>query len=82
MRDLKNNLSQYLERVRGGDEVVVTTRGRPIARLSALEQPTDHLAELVASGDVRPPRADARRRPAHRIAASGPVSDLVADQRR
>lgn len=82
VRDLKNNLSRYLDRVQAGDEVIVTDRGRPVARLSSLGHPTDRLAELIASGAVRPPRSTTRHRPARRIRAKGPVSDLVAEQRR
>lgn len=33
IRDLKAHLSEYLERVRGGEEIVVTDRGRPVARI-------------------------------------------------
>ena len=33
VRELRNNLSKYLERVRGGEEVIVTDRGRPVARV-------------------------------------------------
>ncbi|MCJ7672194.1 MAG: type II toxin-antitoxin system prevent-host-death family antitoxin, partial [Acidimicrobiia bacterium] len=29
VRDLKNNLSRYLDRVKEGEEVIVTDRGRP-----------------------------------------------------
>lgn len=82
MRELKNHLSRYLARVQGGEEVVVTERGRPIARLVAVDQPTDRLADLVASGLVRPPQRTARRRPTKRITPTAPVSDLVADPRR
>jgi prevent-host-death family protein len=83
VRDLKNNLSRYLHRVQGGEEVIVTDRGRPVARLSGLAYSTDRLAELIAAGVVRPPKGRGRRyRPAHRIRAGGPVSDLVAEQRR
>lgn len=31
VRELRNNLSRYLERVRGGEEVIVTDRGSPVA---------------------------------------------------
>lgn len=31
--ELKAHLSQYLDRVRAGQEVVVTDRGRPVAKL-------------------------------------------------
>jgi prevent-host-death family protein len=82
VRDLKNNLSRYLDRVQKGTEVVVTDRGRPVARLSAIDHQTEHLAELIASGIVRAPKRATRHRPASRIKAMGPVSDLVAEQRR
>lgn len=82
VRELKNHLSRYLERVRDGEEVIVTDRGHPVARLLAVDAPTDHLAQLVAMGVVRPPRVATRHRPVHRITSKGPVSGLVADQRR
>jgi prevent-host-death family protein len=82
VRELKNQLSRYLGRVQDGEEVIVTERGRPIARLSPIDHSTDRLADLVASGAVRPPRSTTRRRPPRRITPAEPVSDLVADQRR
>ncbi len=82
MRDLKNNLSRYLDRVQAGEEVIVTERGRPVARLSALDHSMDRLAELVATGVVRPAKRTSRRVPKNRITPKGSVSDLVADQRR
>jgi prevent-host-death family protein len=39
VRDLKNHLSEYLRRVRAGEDIVVTSHGRAVARLSALECP-------------------------------------------
>jgi prevent-host-death family protein len=82
VRELKNHLSQYLDRVRDGEEIIVTDRGRPVARLAALDASTDHLAELVAMGAVRPPRPTAGQRPTRRIRSKGSVSELVAEQRR
>ena len=82
VKDLKNNLSHYLDLVKTGDKVIVTHRGRPVAVLSAVEPPTDRLAELIASGVARPPVNRTRHRPGPRIQAKGSVSDLVADQRR
>lgn len=35
--ELKARLSEYLRRVKRGDEVIVTERGVPVARLVALE---------------------------------------------
>lgn len=35
VRELKNRLSEYLRRAQAGEEVVVTSRGKPVACLSA-----------------------------------------------
>jgi prevent-host-death family protein len=81
VRDLKNNLSRYLEQVESGVEVVVTDRGRPIARLNGIDDVSqDKLAALIAAGVVRPPTSKVRRRPLP-LASSGSVSELVAEQR-
>ena len=83
IRELKNGLSGYIDRVRNGEEVIVTDRGRPVARLSSLDAAHDHLAGLVAAGIVQAPTNSERRHvPKHRIKSKGTVSDLVADQRR
>jgi prevent-host-death family protein len=83
IRELKNGLSGYIDRVRNGEEVIVTDRGRPVARLSALDAAHDHLAELIATGIVQAPTSSKRRHvPKHRIKSKGTVSDLVAEQRR
>jgi prevent-host-death family protein len=81
VRDLKNNLSRYLEQVESGVEVVVTDRGRPIARLNGIDAVSrDRLAALIAAGVVRPPISKVRRRPVP-LVSSGSVSELVAEQR-
>jgi prevent-host-death family protein len=82
IRELKNGLSKYIERVRAGEEVIVTDRGRPVARLSAVDASQDRLADLVAEGVVRAPESRKRHVPERRIKAKAPVSDLVAEQRR
>ena len=81
VRELKDHLSRYLAQVREGGEVVVTDRGRPIARLLAVDAPANRLADLVEQGLVRPASRPERRRPT-RVVASGSVSELVAEQRR
>lgn len=58
--ELKARLSAYLDIVRQGDEVLVTDRGRVIARLSPvtgklLDESRREL--LIRSGRVRPPTA-------------------------
>ncbi|HUG74240.1 MAG TPA: type II toxin-antitoxin system prevent-host-death family antitoxin [Acidimicrobiia bacterium] len=37
VRDVKDHLSEYLRQVRGGQRVVITDRGRPIAALVGIE---------------------------------------------
>ena len=53
---LKARLSEYLRRVRAGEEVVVTDRGVPIARLMPLapEQWHSRVQALSEAGLVRP----------------------------
>lgn len=37
VRDLRNHTAQLLERVRAGERVVITNRGRPVAALVPIE---------------------------------------------
>ena len=80
VKELRNNLSRYLEKVRDGQEVVVTDRGRAIARVLPIgaERALDR---LIAEGVVTP-AIRARHRPVKPIKTRGQVSELVADQRR
>jgi prevent-host-death family protein len=77
VRELKNNLSRYLDRVQAGEDVIVTERGLAVARLSSLGHPTDRLAELIAAGVVRPPRSASRHLLGRLVKPRGPVSDLA-----
>lgn len=78
VRELHDRLSEYLERVEGGGEVVVTRRGRPVARLSGLgERPLDSLARR---GLVRMPEGSRSPRSAQ-VEGTGSVSDFVSEQR-
>ncbi len=81
IRELRNHLSKYLERVRDGEEVIVTDRGMAVARVVPVghRRPYDR---LVAEGIIEQPSADKRTRPKSRVEADGSVSELVADQRR
>ena len=53
---LKSSLSGYLERVKAGEEVIVTDRGKPVARLVpyTLDGPDpDDIDDLVHAGLMR-----------------------------
>lgn len=53
---LKARLSEYLRRVKAGETVLVTERGRPIVEMKPLRSETlgEELTELVEAGLVRP----------------------------
>ena len=80
---LRAELSTWIERARSGEEIVVTERGTPVARLLAVGA-APLLDQLIASGVLSKPRRDDRpaARGAARANASGPVSELVSEQRR
>jgi prevent-host-death family protein len=80
---LRAELSSWIERVRAGEEVVITDRGTPVARLVAVES-APLLEQLTASGVISKPRSPVRptATSASRVRASGPVAELVSEQRR
>jgi prevent-host-death family protein len=55
--ELKATLSEQLARVKAGEEVVVTERGRPIAKIVPLSSETmglsAHMSELARNGLIR-----------------------------
>ena len=81
--ELRAHLSEWLTRAREGDQIVVTDRGVPVARLVGVDT-TATLVRLTQEGTIaRPtsdkrPRAGGRARPRPRR----PVADRVSEQRR
>lgn len=59
VRDLKDSLSAYLRRARAGEHIVVTERGKPIAKLVPPDLP-EGLARLIAESRLVPARAPRR----------------------
>ena len=57
--ELKARLSEYLAAAKRGEDVIVTDRGRPVARLTGLEGANHwdaRIEELVRAGLLHPPR--------------------------
>ena len=79
---LRAELSSWIERARAGEEIVVTDRGSPVARLVAVDSAPlfDQLTQRGVLSRPAGPRPAARG--AVRARATGSVSDLVGDQRR
>jgi prevent-host-death family protein len=50
VRDLKARLSEYLRQVSQGQTVIITDHGRPVGRLSRVDQPLDE--RLMALQDA------------------------------
>jgi prevent-host-death family protein len=53
VRELNQHTSAVLERVRDGEELVITSSGRPLARLIPF-RPRDTYERMVAEGRIRP----------------------------
>lgn len=53
VRDLKDRLSEYLRRAEAGEEVVVTSHGRPIVRMVGIGQTQAGAAKAEAEAIAR-----------------------------
>ena len=82
IRELKNQLSHYIDQVCAGKQIIVTEHGKPVARLTALTEADDRLTRLIASGAVRPAIKSKNPRPRGRFKATGSVSEIVINERR
>jgi prevent-host-death family protein len=56
--ELKATLSEHLARVKRGEEVLITERGRPIAKIVPFESTSleEGVQELIRRGLARPPK--------------------------
>ena len=54
VRELRQNLSVYLRRVKRGETLEVTERGETVAKLTPARVPQTKLERLIAEGKVRP----------------------------
>jgi prevent-host-death family protein len=85
IKELRDSLSRYVETVReSGEEVIITDRGRPVAKLTPLEPWDERFRRLVAEGAITPPLEPDRRIRSPRVRLSGPgptIADYVREQR-
>ncbi len=82
VRELRDNLSKWISKARRGQDIVITARGKPVARLTRYgESPA--LQRLIEEGRVQlPSRRKTKIDRRDLIKPRGSVSKLVKDQRR
>jgi prevent-host-death family protein len=82
VRELRQNLSVYLERVKRGEALTVTEHGHDVALLRPLAPATDIVERLAAEGRVtKPTRALAELPKPLRIKLEKPLSQVLIDMR-
>jgi prevent-host-death family protein len=83
VRELKASLSEYLRRVRRGERVRVTLRGRAVAELVPAEVGAAEQGwrRLVAEGRVTPASAPLPAQAPRPVRATGSVTALVLAER-
>lgn len=90
IRELKTHLSMYVKEVKDGDEILVTDRGRIVARIVPVEPASEAarlqamLLKLSAEGKMILPRihTEASRPPGRKKVKGTPFSDAVLEGRR
>lgn len=90
IRELKAHLSRYMKDVKEGNEVLVSERGKAVARLLPMEAQSEHdrvgsfLKRLSAEGRIILPAT--RRKPSppgkRKKVKGSPFSDAVKEMRR
>ncbi len=87
IRELKSHFSQYLKKVQTGEEIIVTTHGKPIARFSqfenndilSVENSLENLSWLVKSNGKKPKGLSSKQRIKASIGKN--LSELLLEDR-
>ena len=82
IRELRQNLSVYIERVKAGETLEVTDHGRPVANLEPI-RPIEltGLALLEAEGAITPAKLDHRTLPPIPSIPGRPLSEILQEMR-
>lgn len=81
--ELRAHLSRWIDAAREGNDVVITDRGTPVARIVGLDS-TPLIDRLTAEGVISRPISSTRpiAGDRHLPTPRRPVADIVSDQRR
>jgi len=87
IKEVKNNLSRLLAQVKAGEEILITKRGRPVARIVKENQGDKSiraaLEPLVQRGLITLPNRSLLKDRISVVEALGkPVSEMVIENRR
>lgn len=77
IRELRDNLTKTIRRVRAGETIEITHDGEPVALLSPVKP--DRLEQLIASGEATP--GAPLDRPLRRFPVTGPMTASEAIER-
>lgn len=81
LRALRRELTNVMQQVRRGDDVVVTDRGKPVARIAPFAE-EDIVARLRREGKITPARVPKGSRPLPKpIRVRGSVTELLIASR-
>lgn len=82
VRELRQNLSIYLARVKKGEALTVTEHGAAVAMLRPLAPASNVLARLVAEGRATPPVRSLRHLPTPlTVKLEKPLGEILDDMR-
>jgi len=87
IKEIKNNLSRYLARVKAGEEILITERGKPIARIIKEDERNvsirRELSSLIRKGLIVLPSQSINRENPPQIKVDGKsASEMVIEDRR
>jgi len=87
IKDVKNNLSRLLAQVKAGEEILITERGRPVARIVKENHGDKYLraalGPLVQRGLIALPSRSIMKDRISAVKAPGkPISEMVIEDRR
>jgi prevent-host-death family protein len=85
IQEFRDHLKRYLDAVQGGEEVVLTEGGKPVARI-VKEPPAapdrKWRDEAIARGDLRPAQGRMKPGSSHPVELPGkPLSEIIIEDR-
>jgi prevent-host-death family protein len=81
IKELRQDAGSWVDRASNGDEVLITRRGRVVAKLVPMDGALRKLDQMIVQGIARAPKKPKDRVLPPLIEGAGSVSDLVAEIR-